>query len=162
MATLISVKDLLEFPPPKRIEWKKWSEDLDEKDKKVLDLFRKQIKKELRKYNIETEIFVQPVPVSDAPWGDFSSSILSEKYENYDDKDVPDYIIFEPKVILKDENTKNESYVGFYPILRKKLYLQHHLKSDSAKEIALKVLSQYFEIEWNKSDQKSIRIIDLL
>lgn len=156
----ISIKDLLQYPPPDKIQWKKWSLKLDEKDLKVIALFKKQIKNELKEYDIQTEIFIQPVPLDDIPWGDYSSSLLTEKYGRFDFE--PENIVFEPRLIITKFKEEKPEYGGFYPILSKGIYLQHNLKSKISREIVFQILSKYFKIIWNKSDNKSINILDVL
>lgn len=141
-----SVKDLMEFPPPKRIMWKTWTKNLDQKDKQVIELMKGKVYAALKSKDIHLEICVQPVPEGKVAFGDYGMDIVSEKYEGRD----ASFIIFE---ILLDPKEKH-----FYPILSSDLLLNHDLKTKQDRENAYEVLSEFFNIEWDKSDEKAIFI----
>lgn len=146
---MVTVEDLMEYPPPKRILWKEWSNSLTDFEKKIIGWMRNDFKKELKNHNINLEIVVQPVPIGEAIWGDYSSDLMTQKY-GYDSNES--YIVFE--LIYRPDNFHFESF------LESGLFFKHHLKNNKRRKMVYDIFKEYFGdmVMWDKSDNKTIHL----
>jgi len=144
-----TVRDLLEYPPPKTIKWNLWSKDLSNEEKQVIELMRNQVTKELKEIGVFLEIIVQPVPEGKTIWGDYGTSLIDEIHSD----PKTSWIIFEPRL--------NPDEKRFYSLLDPDFYMHHHLKSKEERKRVFEILSKYFSLDWNKSNKNAIGILGL-
>ena len=145
----LSVTDLMENPPPKKILWAKWSKSLSDKEKDVISAFRGPIKRRFDEKGYVLFFVVQPVDPDGVVWGDYGHDLLKEEY-GYDIYDRP-FVIFELRL--------DKGNGMFRPFLSDGLYLQHNITDRDKRDmcrILKEELGHYFK--WNGDYRESLLI----